>query len=78
MGKASIGYCVREDFEIKDIGSIIIDKDHASVVDNRARRRTYRTIQAHRARELWFKNLWISRGLKPLEETDEKFKKEFV
>ncbi len=78
MGKASIGYCVREDFEIKDIGSIIIDKDHASVVDNRARRRTYRTIQAHRARELWFKNLWISRGLKPLEETDEKFKKEFA
>ena len=59
MGKASIGYCVREDFEIKDLGSLIIDKDHSSVADNRARRRVYRTLKSHRAREKWFINLWL-------------------
>ncbi len=31
MGKASIGYCVREDNEIKETGSVIIEKDHSSV-----------------------------------------------
>ena len=78
MGKASIGYCVREGFEIKDLGSLIIDKDHSSVADNRARRRVYRTLKSHRAREQWFKNLWKEKGLTLLEETDEKFKREFA
>ena len=78
MGKASIGYCVREDFKIKDLGSLIIDKDHSSVADNRARRRVYRTLKSHRAREQWFKNLWVEKGLNLLEETDEKFKREFA
>lgn len=77
MGKASIGYCVREDFEIKDLGSLIIDKDHSSVVDNRNRRRVYRTLKSHRARENWFKQLWINKGLTPLDNNDDKFKKEF-
>lgn len=78
MGKASIGYCVREDFNIKDLGSLIIDKDHSSVADNRSRRRVYRTLKSHRAREQWFKKLWLEKGLTILEETDEKFKREFA
>ena len=78
MGKASIGYCVREDFEIKDLGSLIIDKDHSSVADNRNRRRTRRTLNSHRAREQWFKSLWLEKGLTILNESDEKFKREFA
>ncbi len=39
MGKASIGYCVRENNEIKKLGSVIIEKDHSTVEDNRSRRR---------------------------------------
>lgn len=78
MGKASIGYCVREDFEIKNLGSLIIDKDHSSVVDNRNRRRVYRTLKSHRARENWFKQLWINKGLTPLDNNDDKFKREFA
>lgn len=77
MGKASIGYCVREDNIIKDLGSLIIDKDHSSVVDNRNRRRVKRTLDSHRAREKWFKELWLNNGLTPLENDDEKFKREF-
>lgn len=78
MGKASIGYCVREDFAIKDLGSLIIDKDHSSVVDNRNRRRVYRTLKSHRARESWFKQFWESKGLTPFDCNDDKFKKEFA
>ncbi len=78
MGKASIGYCVREDFVIKDLGSLIIDKDHSSVADNRNRRRVYRTLKSHRARENWFKQLWINKGLTPLDSNDDKFKREFA
>lgn len=32
LGKASIGYCAREDFNVLELGSLIIDKDHAEVV----------------------------------------------
>ena len=78
MGKASIGYCVREDFNIKDLGSLIIDKDHSSVADNRNRRRTRRTLNSHRAREEWFKKLWTEKGLNVLDKTDKKFKQEFA
>ncbi len=78
MGKASIGYCVREDNEIKELGSIIIDKDHSSVADNRKRRRTKRTIDSHRAREKWFDKLWQNHGLSLLDKNDEKFKREFA
>ncbi|MGM9994459.1 MAG: hypothetical protein ACI37R_07015 [Candidatus Avigastranaerophilus sp.] len=57
MGKAGIGYCVRENDEIKKLGSVIIEKDHSTVEDNRSRRRTYRTLVAHRSREEWFDKL---------------------
>ncbi len=78
MGKASIGYCVREDNEIKELGSIIIDKDHSSVADNRARRRVMRTLKSHRAREKWFDEFWQNHGLCVLDKSDEKFKREFA
>lgn len=76
MGKASIGYCVREDNEIKKLGSVIIEKDHSTVEDNRSRRRAYRTLVAHRNRIKWFDNLWESNGL--LKTDNELLKKEFA
>ena len=39
LGKASIGYCVREDNEIKCANSIIIDKDYGEITTQRDRRR---------------------------------------
>ena len=76
MGKASIGYCVRENNDIKDLGSLIIEKDHSSVADNRTRRRAYRTLEAHKAREDWFNNLWEKAELKFA--NDEQLKREFA
>lgn len=78
MGKASIGYCVREDNKIKDIGSLIIEKDHSSIADNRNRRRINKTISTHRKREQWFYDLWKRCNLTPLEFNDDRFKREFA
>ena len=77
LGKASIGYCVREDFNIKEAGSIIIDKEHAEVVSNRDRRRAAKTICAHKEREKFFNIIWKECSLEPLDKEDYKFKKEF-
>jgi len=78
MGKASIGYCVREDDEIKKLGSLIIEKDHSTIEDNRNRRRVFKTIDCHKHREKWFAELWQNAGLNILDCNDEKFKKEFA
>lgn len=78
MGKASIGYCVREDNEIKELGSYIIEKDHSTIEDNRNRRRVDKTLDCHRHREKWFADLWKNAGLEVLDACDEKFKKEFA
>ena len=32
MGKSSIGYCAREGLKVLELGSLIIDKDHAEIV----------------------------------------------
>lgn len=77
MGKASIGFCVREDNNIITAGSVIIEKEHANIADNRNRRRARRTLDAHRAREKWFDELWSGLGLNLLSKDDEKFKREF-
>ena len=77
LGKASIGYCVREDFDIKEAESIIIDKDHAEVISNRDRRRVYKTLAAHKEREKFFNEIWQDCGLKCLEKDNPLFKKEF-
>ena len=77
LGKASIGYCVREDFNILELGSLIINKDHAEVITNRDRRRVYKTILAHKKREEFFNNLWSECGLTLLSKTDKRFTIEF-
>ncbi len=77
LGKASIGYCVREDLEIKEANSIIIDKDHSEIISLRDRRRVKRTLEAHKARENYFINIWHECGLIPLSTSDDRFKQEF-
>ena len=78
LGKASIGYCVREDHDIKVANSIIIEKDHAEAVTNRNRRRINRTLLAHKAREDFFNKIWQDCGLTPLNKNDLRFTKEFA
>ena len=77
LGKASIGYCAREGFSILELGSLIINKDHAEVVSIRDRRRTYKTLQAHKSREKFFVKLWQDCGLPILEKNDKRFTIEF-
>ena len=77
MGKSSIGYCAREGLKVLELGSLIIDKDHAEIVSNRDRRRVFKTLNAHKARENFFNDLWKSCNLEPLEKEDKLFKKEF-
>lgn len=77
LGKASIGYCVREDHNIKEANSVIIEKDHAEIVSNRNRRRIKRTISAHKAREKYFDKIWKDCGQEILDKKDIKFTKEF-
>ena len=78
LGKASIGYCVREEHDIKIANSVIIEKDHSEVATIRDRRRIHRTKLAHKARENYFNELWSSCGLLPLAKDDERFTKEFA
>ena len=78
LGKVSIGFCARDNFNILELGSIIIDKDHAEVVSNRDRRRVYKTLQAHKAREKFFNNLWLDCGLEILDKTDKRITIEFA
>ena len=77
MGKSSIGYCAREGLKVLELGSLIIDKDHAEIVSNRDRRRVFKTLNAHKAREKFFNDLWKSCNLEPLEKEDKLLKKEF-
>lgn len=77
MGKASIGYCVREGHNIKCADSVIIDKDYAEIASNRDRRRVSRTLDSHKKREDYFNKLWQSCGLTILEKDNPLFKKEF-
>ena len=44
LGKASVDYCAREGFDIKEVGSLIVEKDHAEVASNRDRRRVFKTL----------------------------------
>lgn len=78
LGKASIGFCAREGFNVLDLGSLIIDKDHAEMVSNRDRRRVHKTLQAHKAREEFFNTLWKDCGLEILEKNDKRFTIEFA
>ena len=75
LGKASVGYCVREGFDIRKVGSIIIEKDHAEITTNRDRRRVKKTLEAHKAREQFFKKLWQNAGLETLDKKTNVLKK---
>lgn len=77
MGKASIGYCVREDNEIKTANSIIINKDHGEITTKRDRRRAKRILDAHKARENFLNELWQKSGLEVLSKGSPLFAKEF-
>ena len=77
LGKASIGYCVREDLKILEAGSLIINKDHAECISNRDRRRVQKTLLAHKKRESFFNNLWQNCDLNILNKDDKKFSTEF-
>lgn len=77
LGKASIGYCVREGHDIKEANSIIIDKDHAEKVSFRERRRIKKTLDAHKAREEYLDKLWKDCGQEVLDKKDKRFTKEF-
>ena len=70
LGKASIGYCAREDHNIKEANSIIIEKDHGEIASNRNRRRIKRTLLAHKAREIYFNKIWLECGQTPLDNND--------
>ncbi len=76
LGKKSIGYCVRENHDIKEADSIIIELEHAEVLTKRDRRRVKRTLEAHKAREHYFDKIWRNCGLEPLSKNDERFTKE--
>ena len=78
MGKASIGYCVREGHNLLEVNSIIIDKDHSDISSIRERRRVHKTHLAHKSREKYFDKIWTSCGLEKLSEDDFRLKKEFA
>ncbi len=77
LGKASMGFCARNGFEILDVGSVIIDKDHSEVISNRDRRRAFKTLNAHKNRVNFFIDLWQSCGLELLDKSDKRFTIEF-
>ena len=77
LGKTSIGYCVREGNKIKEINSIIIDKDHAENTSLKNRRHTKKTLIAHKTREKYLNQIWQSCGFVPISKNDIKFTKEF-
>lgn len=77
LGKASIGYCVREDLKILEAGSLIINKDHAECISNRDRRRVQKTLLAHKKRESFFNKLWQNCDLNILNKDDKRFSTEF-
>ena len=77
LGKVSIGYCVREDHNIKEANSIIIDIEHADAKLLKERRRIKKTLAAHTAREKYLDKIWKDCGLDILPKDDIRFKKEF-
>ena len=77
LGKTSIGYCVREDSNIKEANSVIIEKDHSDITSLKERRRVYKTLTAHKKREEYFNKLWQECGLELLDKNDLRFTKEF-
>lgn len=77
VGKGSLGICVREGHEIKELKSLTIDPLYGDITHLRTRRRVKRTIDAHKKRENWLKKFWVDSNLTPLNEDDERITKEY-
>ncbi|MBR2386303.1 hypothetical protein IKA92_03285, partial [bacterium] len=77
LGKASIGYCVREEHEIKEVNSIIVDKDHSDISYIRDRKRVFKTKLAHKTRENFLETIWQNCNLEILPKNDKRWAKEF-
>jgi len=66
LGKASLGEAVRQGDHIVAVESFKIPEDHASLADERTRRRAYRTRKAHKAREDYLQQVFQEAGLETL------------
>ncbi len=77
LGKGSMGICVREGDEIKELKSLIINADYASVEEYSKRRRAKRTRDAHKAREKFLNEIWQRAGFEPLASNDSRLLREF-
>ena len=77
LGKTSMGICIRDGHDIKDLKSLIIPAEFADVSEKSKLRRTHRQRDAHKRREKSFKSLWINAGLKEINSDDPKILREF-
>lgn len=66
LGSGSLGECVRQDDKIVHLNSLLIDAEFASITEQAAQRRAYRTRQAHLSREAWWRQLAQETGLEVL------------
>lgn len=75
LGKASIGEAVRflsddpndpRNHEFLHKASLLMPAEFASTKEAAARRRMWRTRQAHKAREAWLDEVWSAAGQTPL------------
>ncbi|MFZ2643235.1 MAG: type II CRISPR RNA-guided endonuclease Cas9 [Verrucomicrobiia bacterium] len=66
MGKASIGEAVREGNKFLHKASLLIPAEFAETKTAAARRRMWRTRQAHKAREAWLDEVMRTAGIEPL------------
>lgn len=67
LGSGSLGECVRDGEEIKYLNSLLLDPEFAAIDEQRIQRRGFRTRQAHRAREQWWRTCAKEAGLEVLQ-----------
>lgn len=66
LGSGSLGECVRQRDQILHLNSLLIDHEFASITEQAAQRRAFRTRQAHLAREHWWQQTARQAGLEVL------------
>ena len=66
IGFASLGIAIRRGNEIIHADALLLDSNIGSMKDERARRRGYRTRQAHKRREEALQELWLAINEEPL------------
>jgi len=67
LGSGSLGECVRKNDTVVHLNSLLIDAEFASVAEQAAQRRAFRTRQAHLAREQWWRQAAQEAGLEVLD-----------